>query len=326
MNTTEHIEQLEKVGAASAVNPTTDAREDEPFRKNKPKRTLGLKLFDDFAYGGLLNTTVFVASTFMTYWTRHGETFGKEGSRIRGVAVWFHQRSGPINKFFGRMGIKSESLRKDLTSVLWSFTDGTIFSFLAKPLENHREQIAKKIDDTLGTTPENMRAYEAEPKQSWGSVIGGRLLTSVIVVPTALLMNKIGGNQRAFLEPGRKFATKVEQVFPKVGKLLERNTIRTTQEKGDFFGFAFFEGFYTSVCTLGMYISSRFIARRHPAKEKQPRERQTIPRDAQTATSEADDAPALEAAAPTNQPTPHITKLAHHERMSEPEIAAGVTA
>lgn len=267
--TKEHTEQLNAAeNAATAPENVASNDAAKPFAAHKPKRTLGLRLFDDFAYGALLNTVVFAASTIMTYWTKHGNTFGREGSISRSIGDTFYSRSKPINEFWGKLGVKSERFRSDLTSVLWSFIDGTAFSLLAKPLENRREKIAKKIDDALGTSPDNLKAYDVEPKQSWGSIFGGRLLTFSIVFPTAYIMNVIGGNERVFLAPGRKLAENVDKILPRLSKWLERKTISTPQQKGDFFGYVFFEGFYTSVCTAGLYFFSRFFARRHPAPEK----------------------------------------------------------
>jgi hypothetical protein len=234
----------------------------------KPKRTLGLKIFDNLLYTFFMNPVVFVASVLMTYMTLHGKSFGKEGTWVRGVGEWFQSRSKPVANFFGYIGVKSEKTRKEFASVAFSFIDGTLFSLMAKPLEDRREKIAKRIDDALGTSPTNMRAYDAEPKQSWRSVLEGRTLTSLIVVPTAYLLSRWGGNQRAFLDPGFAVAEKIATRAPKLNSWLEAGTINTSQKKGDFIGTVFFEAFYTSVCTAGLYVISRMVARKHPKKQE----------------------------------------------------------
>lgn len=329
--TTEHAEKQNVTAAptrAAADTPNAQsARAEDVFADDaahhKPKRTLGLKLFDNFAYTLFINTTVFVASTLMTYMTKHGQSFGAEGSNMRAVGVWFNERSRPINNFFKRIGVKSEKARSDFTSVVWSFLDGTIFSFLAKPLEDKREKIAMKIDDVLGTSPDNMRAYDAEPKQSWRSIVEGRFLTFLLVAPTAWLMTRIGGNQRAFLEPGFKFASTVEKHFPKIGNWLSKKSISTAQQKGDFFGYVFFEAFYTSVCTAGLYLMSRMVARRHP---KQEHHQSTNPVPASNDTNARDEATPNVTPETPQKPAASITQPTLIERVSHPAHANEVTA
>lgn len=231
---------------------------------HKPKRTLGLKLFDNFLYTFFTNTTVLLVSLGFTYMTKHGKTIGSDQSVMRKVGTFFANRRAPIMKRLEQIGIKSEQAREDFTTVIFSFLDGTIFSFLVKPLEDRREKIAKNIDDALGTSPDNMKAYDVEPKQSWRSVVEGRALTSMIVLPVAFAMEKTGGNQAIFYRSGDKLANFVKNSIPKFDQWLTNKTIH---HKNYFFQTGVFEAFYTSVCTAGLYLISRTVARKHPKKE-----------------------------------------------------------
>lgn len=261
---TENRENRQVQAGVSAANAQT---QDQLFAENKPtkaKRTLGLRLFDNLLYTVLTNTSVFLMSVGLTYMTKHGRTIGAEGSKTRAVGTWFAKRRDPILKGFEKIGVKGQAA-DDATTVLFSFVDGTLFAPLVKLVEDRREKIAYKIDSALGTTPDNMSAYDAEPKQSWRSVIEGRLATSAIVVPIAIAMEKTGGNNAIFYRAGNKLATFVKDSLPKLDQWLTKKTIH---HKEYFFQTSVFETFYTSVCTVGLYIMSRGIARSHPPAPK----------------------------------------------------------
>ncbi len=240
-------------------NSTQHASDSAP--QKKPPRTLGLHIFDNLLYTFFVNTTVIAASVAATYMTMHGKTVGAAGSKTRAVGTWFANRREPIMRGFEKLGVKSKQAQQDFATVAFSFIDGTIFSFLVKPIEDKREPIAKRIDETLGTTPENMRAYDAEPKQSWRSVIEGRALTSAVVIPVAMLMEKTGGNQKIFYRSGDKLANFVKKSLPRIDQWLTKKTIH---HKNYFFQTGVFELFYTSICTAGLYFISRMLARKHP--------------------------------------------------------------
>lgn len=251
----------------TSVNAPQAPTQSQLFAQNKPekaKRTLGLRLFDNLLYTVLTNTSVFLMSVGFTYMTKHGRTIGADGSKTRAVGTWFAKRRDPILKGFEKIGVKGRAA-EDATTVLFSFVDGTLFAPLVKLIEDRREKIAYKIDSALGTTPDNMSAYDAEPKQSWRSVIEGRLATSAIVVPIAIAMEKTGGNNAIFYRAGNKLAGFVRETLPKLDQWLTKKTIH---HKEYFFQTSVFETFYTSVCTVGLYIMSRGIARSHPPVPK----------------------------------------------------------
>lgn len=315
----------------SASNPPVTAassptREQAPSAiaaaaPEKPKRTLGLKIFDNFLYTVFTNFSVFAMSVGFTYMTKHGTTMGTEGSTTRSIGAWFNSRRKYIMKAFEKVGVTGQAA-EDGTTVFFSFADGTLFAPLVKLIEDRREKIARKMDDALGTTPENLRAYEAEPKQSWRSVIEGRLLTSAIVLPVAITMEKTGGNKAIFYNYGDKLAHFVKTSAPKLDSWLSKKTIH---EKNYFFQTGVFETFYTSVCTVGLYLISRGLARKHPKPEKE-----ALP----TTASNSGTAPVpLEATHETPQketaeakPTTQIASTTHLSRLAAPAKTAELTA
>jgi hypothetical protein len=139
--------------------------------------------------------------------------------------------------------------------VFFSFLDGSLMAPLVKMFEDRREKIGRWIDKKCGTTPSDQDVYKAEPKQSWTSVLGGRAATAAIVVNTAVALNKTGLNDKLFIEPGIKMGEWLK-TKPKVAKAFGKYDV------GELSKVSLFEAFYTSVCTAGLYFSSRLFARK----------------------------------------------------------------
>lgn len=235
--------------------PHPPQREEETKNKEKPRRTTGLRIFDVFLYPFLTNFVVFAISMAATYLTSHGADKSGSGKLIYGKAgEFFHSRGEWLVGRLQRLGLKRG--QADMAKmVFFSFADGTLVAPFVKLFEDRREKLAKKIDDKLGTTPRDTSVYDAEPRQSWTSVITGRLATASIVVPTAVALDKTGLNDRLFSEPGRKAGEWIAHkpgIAKWFGKLDTPGLFKTV----------FFEAFYTSVCTAGLYFSSRLLATR----------------------------------------------------------------
>ncbi len=284
----------------------------------RPKRTTGEWLVDWLVYPIVNNFAVFFISVGATYLTHRGDTVGKEGSTIREVGAWFKRRGEWMKGVFQDFGM-NEKQADTSKMVFFSFFDGTFVAPFVKLLEDRREKMAKAIDSTLGTKPQDESAYKVEPKQSWGSVINGRLATSLIVVPTAVALEKkkvtIKGvtknlNDHMFDGWGAKLheflenKTSIKARFPKLDLEYFSKTM-------------VFEAFYTTVCTAGLYVISRFIA-------KQNKEHKRIVEEYHNShkASGARPASTKEAAspAPANEetPHPHVSETTHMKRVAEP--------
>jgi hypothetical protein len=184
--------------AATAASPAVAPASGEDVKK---KRTAGMRIFDTMLYPILSNTGVFTLSVFFTYLTEHGnEThnvkeikegvestveklkFGKFGKWMAGRGTWLDAK-------FEKVGMSPDGAKMS-RFVFFSFADGTLLAPLVKLFEDRRNGISKRIDSWLGSKPQDESVYDQEPKQSWGSVIGGRAITAAIVVPTALALQK----------------------------------------------------------------------------------------------------------------------------------------
>lgn len=224
------------------------------------KRTTGLKLFDFLLYPVFTNIGVFGVSVAATYLTTRGGDRNAAGQLIYGKTGQFFQKRGEwlVNKFKSAGMTHSQADMGKM--VFFSFLDGSLLAPFVKMFEDRREKIAKSIDDSLGTTPEDLSVYKAEPKQTWLSVLGGRFATAAIVVPTAVALDKTGLNERLFNKPGEQMGEWLAKK-PGVKKFFGNLDVKELSR------IAFFEAFYTSVCTAGLYFSSRFIAKRGENKK-----------------------------------------------------------
>lgn len=243
-----------------------------PVTQNRPKRTVGLWAFDALLYPLFTNLSVFLISVGATYLTARGGDKNAAGQLKYGKIGKFMQKRGDwLMEKFKKTGMshKQADMAKMVT---FSFLDGSLMAPLVKLFEDRREKFGKALDNLFGTTPPDDAPYKAEPKQSWGSVLGGRFVTAAIVVPTAVALDrikvfdqvlntKIPLNDKLFNNPGEKFGAKLEKV-PAIAKIFRGHDVKELTR------IAAFEAFYTTVCTAGLYLSSRIFARWFDGKKE----------------------------------------------------------
>lgn len=232
--------------SATAISPPQPEHQEH---KASPKhRTRGLWAFDVLLYPVLNNIGVFIISVIATYLTSHGDKIGGAFGK------WCYRRGEWFTDKAMKAGLSHD--QADMSKmVFFSFADGTLMAPLVKMLEDRRERIAHWMDDRMGTTPDDLSVYAAEPKQSWGSVLLGRLTTSAIVVPTALALDKTGLNNTLFKEPGKRWGAQFVKSYPGIAATFPRIDF------SGLFKVGVFEAFYTSVCTGGLYFFSRLFAK-----------------------------------------------------------------
>lgn len=274
----------------------------ELLKKERP-RTPGLKLFDVFLYPVVTNLSVFGISVAATYLTTRGADLKDNGQLQYGkIGEFFHKRGTWVVKKFEHMGMSTK--QADMSKmVLFSFVDGSLMAPVVKVIEDKREDIACYLDRKMGTKPEDLSVYDKEPKQSWLSVLGGRFATAAIVAPTAKLLDSKGWNDKWFIEPGKKFGAKLASK-PKIKKLAGRLDLE------ELISIARFEAFYTSVCTAGLYFSSRGIARM--TKDKLHMHHHPYPDDHHA------DAPAVLPASSSTESPHEVVPAKAHEALKRP--------
>lgn len=242
-----------------------------PVSQDRPKRTPGLWTFDALLYPLFTNLSVFLISVGATYLTARGGDKNAAGKLKYGKIGQFMQKRGDwLMEKLKTTGMSHA--QADMSKmVVFSFLDGSLMAPVVKLFEDRREKFGKALDNLFGTTPPDDAPYKAEPKQSWGSVLGGRFVTAAIVVPTAVALDrikvfdqvlntKIPLNDKLFNNPGEKFGAKLEKV-PAIAKIFRGHDVKELTR------IAAFEAFYTTVCTAGLYLSSRTFARWLDAKK-----------------------------------------------------------
>jgi hypothetical protein len=263
---------------ATNASITNTAPTASGVKNQKVEPTAGMKIFDALVYSVFNNFLVFAISVYATYLTAHGNKVADAKSffdighvlKTRGdkFVGWLKGEDKLFNKIPSPLKFdpKTAEMAKMVT---FSFVDGTAVAVLVSLLENNSSTLSKNIDNWIGTpqTPQTEQAYaqKAEHKQTLGTLFAGRLATCAIVVPTAVILNKkttlFSSNAKArsfnellFNRPGLMVGLKLKKDFPQLQDKFPNIKIPSLLKT------AFFEAFYTSVCTLGLYISSRFFA------------------------------------------------------------------
>lgn len=399
---TEAMEQSNNIEKQSPKQE--DAGAATLYKQAAPKRTSGLWLVDAGIYPLVTNFGVFALSVIFTFLTDRGgdmaRIVGKNGTpELRPVygkvGQWFAARGTWLDKQFRTRFNMDEKSAQMSRIVFFSFADGSLLAPLVKLLEDRREKIALWIDEKLGTKPEDLSVYEAEPKQSWGSVLLGRFATAAVVVPVAVALNtKIFHKGMPSDPKAVVFGSKVHPANTSLNdvlfndpsirhgeELLAKPTLRSkftkfiknltgleaehTIFKPDAAGsteikqtsqihisapnerftqtdiatrysaaplvdsaaktlakMTYFEAFYTTVCTAGLYFSSRFIAKIMGNEKKVQTERHQKILEAQERLTQLKSTPQTPAANDTNyrqdiSPKPEAPSAKVHGVMPE---------
>ena len=277
-----------------------------PRSEEKPEydRTPGLKMLDVFLYPVLTNISVFGVSVAATYLTTRGGDRNAAGQLVYGkFGKWFQDRGTWMTSKFKALGM-SEKQADMWKMVTFSFLDGSAMAPVVKMLEDRREQIGRWLDEKMGTVPKDDGVYEAEPKQSWLSLLGGRAVTLGIVLPTAMMLDKGGLNEKFFNKPGKDVGGWLAK------KPWVKKNIPAHWDVQELTRVGFFEAFYTSVCTLGLYFTSRRIANFHhkSSQEKEAENADLAAPPSSTAAPVAEDTPPQKPRASESLKRPRIAE------------------
>ncbi len=213
--------------------------------------------------------------------------YGKTGEFFQKRGAWL------VEKFQG-MGMSKDTA--DMSKmVFFSFADGSLLAPVVKLLEDRRERIGKWIDQKLDSVPDDPNVYKSEPKQSWLSVLGGRAATAAIVVNTAVALEaKVLPNKRPDIFKGAKISLNDKMfIAPGIdlGKWINKNPgvskVFGKHDAAEIAKVSIFEAVYTSICTAGLYFSSRLFARKlnKRKEEKEAREHGIPLQEAASTTS-----------------------------------------
>lgn len=249
--------------------------------------------------------------------------YGKTGE-------FFHKRGAWLVEKFKGMGMEEKTANMS-KMVFFSFADGSLLAPVVKLLEDRRERIGKWIDKKLGSEPDDPSVYKSEPKQSWLSVLGGRAATAAIVVNTAVALEaKVMRNTRPELIKGDKMSLN-DKLFHvpgiDLGNWINKNPgvkkVFGKHDAADIAKVSIFEAVYTSICTAGLYFSSRLFARKITAhKEKklaaqQAKDDALLPATASTSNTSSQDLQPVEHEWTSRVQRPASGHLAQVEKSKE---------
>jgi len=294
----------------------------------KQKRTPGLWVLDNLLYTVLNNLSVFAVSVAATYITQNDKV------KYTGLRGWLQSRGQRVTGFLMGKGL-SENSAKNASMVAFSFLDGSIMAPAIKLLEDHREPLAEKIDIVLGTVPEDKSVYDAEPKQSWWSIGLGRISALALVLPVAVALDKFGKNHENkwgfkteahtgknplpfrdintiwFREPGERAGKLIMEAAPGLTKRFTNPSL--------LFRTSIFEAVYTTICTVGLYVGSRFFARKSEERHQLKATHAIAPEHA-AANDEATPQTPVATATTKDQPTPasHTAPTAEATQQKRP--------
>lgn len=230
------------------VDPSVLAAEAEAARTSRSK---GERIFDWLTYGGIGFLGVFAAGIPFAYWAKYGKG-----------ANMFHGSS----QYLQKMGMGAKSAEDAvMTSVLMQ--PGNLALIPIKIMENNKPHIVDKINDMLGEKSSDA-SVEQDPKQTWGSLIKGRLAAWLAVFM---------GFRGAALAVGDKNFSKFENAFaeyvvcwplgkpthiPGMAKIVENETKLFRYGK-----IASLDVFATAAATTLLYMASRFFAKKNQTWE-----------------------------------------------------------
>ena len=158
----------------------SEAKDESAHRGHdgKKHRTLGNKIYDfgvfgTMAWGGVSTMSALTANEAMNgsnknfNWLRKlNDNAYKAVSNV--LSKTLMKGSAPEN---------IHGMSRNMTMVFILGMGGHTLMAPIKWLEDHRQSNAAKIDKALGTTPPDQQEIEKEPKQSWKSVLSGRMIS-----------------------------------------------------------------------------------------------------------------------------------------------------
>ncbi len=225
--------------------------------EKKKKRTVGNIIYDFGVFGSIAWAGVCAMSALTAHEAMHGNNKYFNWLRTLNNSVF----SG-LSKFLSKSVMKNspkeivDDVAKNTTMVFTLGMGGHTLMAPIKWLEDNRQKNAAKIDKLLGTEPPDSEVVAHEPKQSWGSVLSGRMLSWGIAFATVTAM-------------GPKLIRKVNDNFSKAGvdawmKFRPQSNTESVKKWSDIISF---DVAFTAVTAFVTYAFSRFVAKKD---EKEP--------------------------------------------------------
>jgi len=223
--------------------------------KHTPKlaRSSGNIKLDMALWGGIQGVGIWLFSLVVADWAQSGKGFLNKG--FEAGRTWLTPRLGKFaeNKTSQKIwGSSKEQWASSIVLTLALSLGGTILLPVTKYFEDRRTQIATWIDKKLGHDDIDPSQIRPEPKQTWGSMIKGRLMSLGLgyAIFAALGPRRAGNVQNAV---GDVATNAILKVRPNANS----QTIRKWSD------LAVFDLILTTLTAGTAYVGSRFSASKH---------------------------------------------------------------
>lgn len=295
----------------------------------KRLKTWGEKLFDWKTYAGVALLGNEAASLVITTQAEHG--IGKH---------WYKRQLDFFKSLEGKPFVPEYVSKGHLFKILIAVIGGMTVVPIVKYLEDHKGEIVRKSDRAYygkqaDTDPAIIAAHEemdAAPKQTWGSLWQGRVITVLAAIGLDWTMGCKDAQSNKLFKDNPTF-----QKYANMDRLAERisarimDTLKIAETSRPSWDKWLKQGswllVFSSTLTVLFYASSKLFATRREEKQERREmaikngtvlrdDNEAIATETQTATPEA---------AKHEQPSAHISHIAHEATLAHaPQLAQGV--
>ncbi len=282
------------------VIPPAETLAAAPVKAPKHKhRTTGNWIYDVFVYGSTAWVGVAVVSALSAHEAIHGHAPSFNWLRSLKTTVSEGLKSKLSNGLMKNKPKETiDAFANDSAMFLMLGLGGTTLMGPLKWMEDNRQKNAACIDKIIGTTPPDPELIAKEPKQSWNSVLTGRMVSW-------------GSSYLAYLGMGTKLTSHISKGFGEAAAkawmtaVPHANPLKVRR----WADIAAFDATFTAITASATYGISRFVARKND-KEIQKEEAEALappPIIAQaTLPAETQDSP------PSKSFTDHVPSKKEH--------------
>lgn len=241
----------------NVIAPLQEHAAPAPASKSK-----GEKRFDQLVYGGLAGLGTLILTVPLAERLQH-----KWGWSQKLLAGMEKRTESLLSTFLSAE--KSKKYAQDATSVTALMEGGNVMLLPVGILEHYKVPLVRAANESMGDTTPPEKIQET-PKQTWMSLIQGRLSAWVLVFASLTAASSVF--KKTFTtyveecgELGAKLfkTTSHKQIFDEAGKL---KTVETAPYK--YGKIAALDLFATAAAATLLYVGGHFFARRHEQKKE----------------------------------------------------------
>lgn len=237
----------------NTTNPaTTEAEPCAPAQKPKSK---GERLFDWGVYGGIAGVGTFVAGVPLTYLFKYTKTGSKYYHGLVDALVKGAEKIAP--------SVLSKKAAEDAVMTTSLFMGGNAMLIPVAYAEKHKVTTVSGLNTILGdpTPPSDI---EQEPKQTWGSLMKGRLSAWGVVF--GALFSASWAFPKSFNMFENEFAERFCQIFRKPTEIIKDGA--KVPSRSFLLGkISAIDVFATAAAAILLYVAGHSFARKREARK-----------------------------------------------------------